>query len=163
MGVLWLSELRRFSQVASESRKLLDELTTCGFHNWRVVRWVVKIFASCEWVTKNAFFQFIDWRVDKWVAKVFVSRVWVTKSSNTCFSLNGLSRWFLQSLFVHNLDGYFLDFISSWALDGKKSFWIDPYIVEHTHITFKQVQSKKWIRHSLNIRHVCCVSVSNVE
>ena len=25
----------------------------------------------------------------------------------------------------------------------KKTFWIDPYIVEHTHITFKQVQSNK--------------------
>ena len=45
----------------------------------------------------------------------------------------------------------------------QKSFSFDPYMVEHTHITFEHVQSHKWNRHSLNIRLECCVCVSNVE
>ena len=45
----------------------------------------------------------------------------------------------------------------------QKYFWFDPHMVEHTHITFEHVQSHKWNKHSLNIRLVCCVCVSNVE
>ena len=46
---------------------------------------------------------------------------------------------------------------------NKKSFWFNPHMVEHTHITFEHVQSHKRKRYSLNIRLVCCVCVSNVE
>ena len=45
----------------------------------------------------------------------------------------------------------------------QKSFWLDPHMVEHTHITFKHVQAHKWNRHSLNIKLVCCVCESSVE
>ena len=45
----------------------------------------------------------------------------------------------------------------------KKSFWFDPHIVEHTHITFEHVQSHKWNKHSLNKSLMCCVWVSNME
>ena len=45
----------------------------------------------------------------------------------------------------------------------KNSFWFDPHMVKHTHITFEHVQSHKWNRHLLNINLVCCVCVSNVE
>ena len=45
----------------------------------------------------------------------------------------------------------------------QKSFWFDPHMVEHTHITFEHVQSHKWNRHSLNIKLVCCVCGSSVE
>ena len=46
---------------------------------------------------------------------------------------------------------------------NKKSFWFDPPMVEHTHITFEHVQSHKWNRYSLNINLVCCVCESSVE
>ena len=39
----------------------------------------------------------------------------------------------------------------------QKSFWFDPHMVEHIHITFEHVQSHKWNRYSLNIKLVCCV------
>ena len=31
-----------------------------------------------------------------------------------------------------------------------KTFWFDPHMVEHTHITFDHVLTHKWNRHSLN-------------
>ena len=31
--------------------------------------------------------------------------------------------------------------------EQKKSFWFDPHMVEHTHITFEHVQPHKWNRH----------------
>ena len=49
---------------------------------------------------------------------------------------------------------------SKWK--EKKSFWFDPHMVEHTHITFEHVQSHKWNNHSLKIRLVCCVCEDQV-
>ena len=45
----------------------------------------------------------------------------------------------------------------------QKSFWFDPHMVEHTHITFEYAQPHKWNKYSLNIKLVCCVCGSSVE
>ena len=44
-----------------------------------------------------------------------------------------------------------------------KTFWFNPHMVEHTHITFEYVQIHKWSRHSLNIRLVCYVCGLNMD
>ena len=44
-----------------------------------------------------------------------------------------------------------------------KTFWFNPHMVEHTHITFEYVQIHKWSRHSLNNRLVCYVCGLNMD
>ena len=39
----------------------------------------------------------------------------------------------------------------------QKYFWFDPHMVEHTHIPLDHVQPRKWNKHLLNIKLVCCV------
>ena len=45
----------------------------------------------------------------------------------------------------------------------KSIFGFDHQAIEHTHITFEDVQSHKWNRHSLNIILVCCVCESSMN
>ena len=45
----------------------------------------------------------------------------------------------------------------------KNLFGFDHQAIEYTRITFEQVQSHKWNRHSLNIKLVCCVCGSSMN
>ena len=73
------------------------------------------------------------------------------------------SMFFTEKQFEKLWKTWVIQITSKSKQKEQKSFWFDPHIVEHTHITSEHVQPHKWNRHSLNIKPVCYVCGSSVE
>ena len=120
-----------------------------------LVKWLAKFFASKSYLRnscKTLYPNFMTELYSQNFAWVSLTR---ENTQKTCFSLKNNLKNFEKHGWYKSLP--------KANKKKQKSFWFDPHMVEHTYITFEHVQSHKWNKHSLNIRLVCCVCVSNVE
>ena len=120
-----------------------------------LVKWLAKFFASKSYLRnscKTLYPNFMTELYSQNFAWVSLTR---ENTQKTCFSLKNNLKNFEKHGWYKSLP--------KANKKKQKSFWFDPHMVEHTRITFEHVQPHKWNRHSLNIKLMCCVCVSNVE
>ena len=120
-----------------------------------LVKWLAKFFVGKSYLQNSRETLYPNFMTELYLQNF--TRVSLTRENTqkTCFSLKNNLKNFEKHGWYKSLP--------KANKKKQKSFWFDPHMVEHTRITFEHVQSHKWNKHSLNIRLVCCVCVSNVE
>ena len=131
-----------------------------NFHEIFIVFFVTWVL-TCEWVAN--LFAREPKNAKKMLFSSFATRKWVAKNSDTCFSTENMFKTMKNKVRTkHEHKEWYKSLPNTYKMI-KNLFSLIKHVVKHTYNTFNQVQSNKWIKHSLNIRLVCCVCVSNVE
>ena len=113
--------------------------------------------ATLETVAKLSVQSWKNFKIGPFNSQLSLHMKWVMKTPRKHFFRSKTTLKFLKKMGDTN------HFQKQKKWKKKKSFWFDPYMVEHTHITFEHIRPHKWNRHSLNIKLVCCVCGSSVE